>query len=159
MIRFALLSVLLFQGAVVFCQSTATPTASPQVPGKRSEVNRPFDFGNSRSGPTVARPPFKAFNCQDPKDTRNKASTPIDFDHLFDAPCTDLKSHVELFARNENLLSPSPLVVRPPLKREPIPTQWPNAKVERIPTHWPNLKLRPVDGGSFGAVPAAGGAK
>jgi hypothetical protein len=157
--RLVLFAVLLFQSTVVFSQSTATPPGSPQTPGKASMGQWPFDFSNSHPGHTAARPTFKSFDCQGSNTTQNQASAPIDFDHLFNAPCADLKTHVEFFARNENSFSRSPLVVQPRFKFEPIPTQWPNAKTEQIPTQWPNLKLQPIDGGSPGLVPAHGSAK
>ncbi len=157
--RLMLFAVLLLQGTVVFCQSTATPSGSPFVPGNVSMGQWPFDWSKVQSEQTASRPAFKSFDCLGPSTTRNQASAPIDFDHLFSAPCMDLKSHVELFAHNENSLSRSPLVVQPHLKGEPIPTQWPNAKIEKIPTQWPNLKLQPIKGGSAGLVPTHAGAK
>jgi hypothetical protein len=157
--RLMLFAVLLFQSTVVFCQSSATPPGSPQLRGKESIGQWPFDFSNGQLGQTAARPTFKSFGCHGPNTTQDQASAPIDLNHLFNAPCTDLKSQVELFARNENSFSPFPLVVRPHFKSEPIPTQWPNAKFEQIPTQWPNLKLQPIDGRSPSLVPAHSGAK
>jgi hypothetical protein len=159
MCRFALYAVLLFQSTVAVCQFTATQPGSSQVPGKGSTVQWPFDFSKSQSGQTAAKPSFKSLDCPGSKTAQNQATAPIDFDHLFNTSCTDLKSHVEFFARNENPLSRSPLVVQPHSKGEPIPTQWPNAKFEQIPTQWPNLKRQPIDGGSSGLVPAHGSAK
>lgn len=37
-------------------------------------------------------------------------------------------------------------------KGEPIPTQWPHAKLEKIPTQWPHLAMVPIDSGSNGKV-------
>jgi hypothetical protein len=143
----------------------ATPPGNSQAPRKLSAVQWPLDFSNSQPGQTAAKPAFKNFNCRGSDTTPNQASAPIDLDHLFSSTCTDLKSRVEtlarveLFARNENSFSRSPLVVWPRLKGEPIPTQWPNGKVEQIPTEWPNLKLQPIGGGAPGLVPAHGSAK
>jgi hypothetical protein len=161
--RLMLLAVLLFESTVVFCQSSATPHGSPQAPGKAAmgqvAGQWPLGFSNCQPGQTAARPWFKSFDCHGSNSTRNQASAPIDLDRLFNANCTDLKSQVELFARNEDSFSRSPLVVRPHAKGEPIPGQWPNAKIEQIPTQWPNLKLQLIDGGSAGLVPAHGGQK
>jgi hypothetical protein len=151
--RLVLFAVLLFQSSLIFCQSTATPTGSPHVPGKVSMGQWPFGFGNGQPGQTAARPVFKSFDRHRPNASQNQANVPMDLDHLFNASCTDLKSHVELFALNENSLSRPPLVVEPHPKGEPIPTQWPNAKIEQIPTQWPNLKLQPIGGESPGLVP------
>jgi hypothetical protein len=114
----------------------------------------PFGFSNGQPGQTAARPTLKSFDCHGPNTNQNQANVPIDLDHLFNAPCTDAKSRADLFALNENYFSVSPLVVGPHPKGEPIPTQWPNAKIKRIPTQWPNLKLQPIDGGSSSLVPA-----
>jgi hypothetical protein len=163
--RFVLFALLLFPSTVVLCQSMATPPGNSQAPGKPSAAQWPLHFGSSQPGQTAARSAFKNFDCHGPNTTPNQASAPIDLDHLFNATCTDLKSQVEplarveLFARNENSFSRSPFVVRPHLKGEPIPTQWPSVKIEQIPTEWPNLKLQPIDGGFPGLVPAHGSAK
>ena len=157
--RLMLFAVLLFQSTAVFFQSTATPFGSPQVPGKVFILQLPFDFSNGQPGKTVAKPTFKSFDCPDLNATQNQVSVPIDLDHLFNASCTDLKSHVELFARNESPFSRTPLVLRPHPKGGPIPTQWPNAKIEQIPTQWPNLKLQPIGEESPGSVPAHSSAK
>jgi hypothetical protein len=159
--RLVLFALLLFPSTAVLCQSTATSPGNSRAPGKPSAVQWPFDFGSSQPAQTAAKPAFKSFDCHGPKTTPNQASTPIDLDHLFNTPCAHVEplAHVELFARDENSISRSPLGVWPHLKGEPIPTQWPNAKVERIPTEWPNLKLQPIDGGSPGLVPARGSAK
>jgi hypothetical protein len=154
MIRSSLFAVILLQSTAVLGQSMVTPSGSSQVPGKTTAVQWPFDFSNSQTGQTAARPAFKSFDCHGAKTTRDQASAPADFNHLFYAPCTDLKTHADLFAHNEIFALPTPLVVPPHLKGAPIPTQWPNAKVERIPTQWPNLKLQPIDGGSPGLAPA-----
>jgi hypothetical protein len=119
----------------------------------------PFSFSNGQPGQAAARPTFKSFNCYDPNTIQNQAGVPIDLDHLFNAPCTDVKSHVDLFALNEYSFSRSPLLVGPHPKGEPIPTQWPNARIEQIPTKWPNLKLQPIDGESPGLVPIHRSAK
>lgn len=154
-----LFAVLLFQSTIVFCQSTATPPGSPQTAGKGSMEQLPFDFSNSRPGQTAARPTFNRFDCQGSDAAQNQANAPIDFEHLFNAPCSDLKTHVEFLARNGNSFSQSPLVVQPRSDFEPIPTQWPKARSERIPTQWPNLKLQPIDRGSPGLIPAHGSRK
>jgi hypothetical protein len=46
---------------------------------------------------------------------------------------------------NPNLILPQTLAPLGKLKSQPIPTQWPNAKVEQIPTRWPNLRLEQID--------------
>jgi hypothetical protein len=161
--RFVLFALLLCPSTAVLCQSAAAPLGNSQAPGKPSTAQWPLDFSSSQPGQNAARPAFKNFDCRGPNATPNQASAPVDFDHLFDSTCTNLNSraepltHVELFARNENSLPPSPFVVWPHLKGEPIPTQWPAAKVEQIPTEWPNLKLQPI--GSAGLVPADGSTK
>jgi hypothetical protein len=157
--RLVLFAVLLFQSSLIFCQSTAIPARSAQVPGKVSMGQGPFRFSNGQPGQNTARRTFKSFDCHSPNATQNQANVPIDFDHLFNAPYMDLKSRVDLFALNENSSSWSPLVIGPHPRGEPIPTQWPHAKIERIPTQWPNLKLQPVDGISPGVVPVQGSAK
>ncbi len=163
--RFVFVALLLFPGAAVLCQSMATPPGNSQAPDKQSAAQWPLDFSYGQPGQTASRPAFKSHNCQGANTTPNQASAPIDLDHIFSAPCMDLKSHVdplahvELFARNEDSFSRSPLVVRPHPKGEPIPTQWPNSRVEQIPTQWPNLKLQPIDGGSPGLAATQGRAK
>jgi hypothetical protein len=159
--RFALFSLLLFSSTAVLCQSMATPPDNSRVPQKPSAAQWPLDFSSGQPVQPAVKPVLRSFDCNGPNTTPNQAGKPIDLDHLFDATCTDLKSQVEtlkrgveLFARNENSFSRSPLVVRPHPKGEPIPTQFPNAKVERIPTEWPNLKLQLVDGDSPPPVPA-----
>ena len=159
MTRLVLFAVLLSQSSLIFCQSTATPPGSLQGSGKVSMGQWPFSFSNGQPGQTAARRTFKSFDCHGPNTTQTQANVPIDFDHLFNAPCTDLKSHVDLFALNENSSSWSPLVVGPHPKGEPIPTQWPNAKIKQIPTQWANLKLQPIDGGFSGLVPTHRSAK
>ncbi|MFZ0304643.1 MAG: hypothetical protein WAL75_18270 [Terracidiphilus sp.] len=159
MYRFVLLAIVLFESSAVFCQSTASPPVSTQVPGKAIVGQWPFDFGKAQPGQIAAKPTFKSFDCDGLNSARNQASAPIDLDHLFDVPCVDKKPRVELFAHNDNLFSQSPLVVRPHPKGEPIPTQWPNAKVENIPTEWPGLKLQPIEGGSQGLAPIHRSAK
>jgi len=157
--RLILFVVLLFQSTVGLCQSAAIPPGNPQTLGEVSMGRWPFDFSNGQPGQTAARPAFKSFDCHGTNTTQSQVSVPIDLAQLFNASCTDLKSHVELFSRNENPFSQSSFVVQPHLKSEPIPTQWPNAKLEQIPTQWPNLKLQPIDGGSPGLVSAHGSAK
>jgi hypothetical protein len=163
MSRFMLLAVVLFQGALVFCQSTAAPSGSAQLSGKASvgqwAGQWAFSLSNGQPGETAARPAFGNFDCHGPNTTPSQASAPIDFDHLFSAPCADLKTHVEFLARNESSFSRSPLVVQPHVKGAPIPTQWPNAKLEQIPTQWPNLRLQAIDGGSPDPVGAHGSKK
>jgi hypothetical protein len=159
MSRLMLFALVLFQGCVVFCQSTATPPGGPQIPGKVSMGQWAFGLSSGQPGKTAARPTFKIFDCNGPNTTQIQVNVPIDFGHLFDVPCTDLKSRDELVARNESSYSWSPLIVGPHLKGEPIPTQWPNAKVEQIPTQWPNLKLQMIDGGTPGLAPAPGSRK
>lgn len=157
--RLVLFAVLLFQSSLILCQSTATPPGSPQVLSKGSIGQWPFIFGNDRPEQTVGRPTFKSFDCHGLNTSNNQASVPVDLDQLLNAPCSDLKSHVEYFALNENSFSWSPLLVGPHPKGEPIPTQWPNARIEQIPTQWPNLKLQPIDRGSPGLAPAHRSAK
>jgi hypothetical protein len=157
--RLELFSVLLFQSSLVFCQSTATSSASPQVPGKVSMGQWLFGFRNNPLEQSVAKPTFKSFNCASPSTNRNHATAPVDLDHLFNVACPVLKTDVETLALNERYFSRSPLVVGLHPKGEPIPTQWPNAKIVRIPTHWPNLKLQAIDGGSSDSDPARGGVK
>jgi hypothetical protein len=157
--RLMIFAILLFESAVVFSQSTGTTPVSPQAVGNEQMGQWPLEFSHGRPAQIGTGPTFKSFDCHGRNTTQNQASAPIDFDHLFSAPCTDLKPHVELFAHNEIFSSQSPLDVPPQLKGEPIPTQWPNAKLEKIPTRWPNLKLRPIDEGSQGLVPAQGKAK
>lgn len=149
-----LFAVLLFQSTIVFCQSTATPPGSPQTAGKGSMEQLPFDFNDSRPGQNAARPTFKSLDCQESSTTQNQANAPIDFEHLFSAPCADLSTHAEFLARNENSFSRSPLVVQPRSDFVPIPTQWPKARSEQIPTQWPKLKLQPIDRGSPDLIPA-----
>jgi hypothetical protein len=157
--RFVLFALLLSSSAMVLAQSMGTPPGNSQAPGKSSSVQWPLNFSSSQPGQTAARPALKSFNCHAPNTTPNQASPPIDFDHLFNSTCLDLKlqvkpfARVELFARNESSFSRSPFVVWPQLKGEPIPTQWPNGKVEQIPTQWPNLKMQPIDGGAAALVP------
>ncbi len=157
--RLVLFAVLLSQSSLIFCQSTATPPGGPQVPGKVSMGQWPFSLSNAQPGQTAARPAFKGFDCHGTNANQNQANAPADLDHLFDTSCTDVKSHVDFLARNESSFSLSPLVVGPHPHGEPIPTQWPNAKVERIPTQWPDLKLLPIDGISPGVVPVHRSAK
>lgn len=163
--RFVLFALLLVPSTAVLAQSMATPPGNSPAPAKLSASQWPLDFSNSQPGQTAARPAVKSFDCHGPSPTPTRASAPLDVDHLFNATCADLKSQVEplarveLFARNESSFSRSPFVVRPHLKGEPIPKQWPNLKVEQIPTEWPNLKLLPIDGGTPGLVPAHGSAK
>jgi hypothetical protein len=156
--RLVLFTFLLFQSSLIFCQSTATSPASPQVPSKVSMGEWPFGFSNSPLEQGVARPTFKSFDCHG-TNAKNQASVPIDLDHLFNVACPVLKTDVETLALNERYFSRSPLVVGPRSKGEPIPTQWPNAKIEQIPTQWPNLKLQPIDGGSSSLIPAYGSQK
>lgn len=150
--RFMFYATLLLQSTVVLCQSMATPPGSSLDPGKLSTPQWPLAFSNGQTGQTAARPAFKSFDCHGQDTAQNQASATIDLDPLFNAPCTDLKSHVLLFARNENSLSQFSLSVAPHLKAEPIPTQWPNAKLKQIPTRWPNLALLPIDAGSPSSV-------
>lgn len=158
--RLVLFAVLLSQSSLIFCQSTATPPGIPQVPGKVSMGQWPFSFSIGPPGQTAAaRPALKSFNCEGPNTNQNQAGVPIGLDHLFKAPCADVKSHVELLALNANSFSSTPLVAGPQAKGEPIPTQWPSAKMERIPTRWPNLKLQPIDNGPSVLLPARGRAK
>jgi len=158
--RLVLFAALLSQSSLIFCQSTSAPQGVPQVPGNVSMGPWPFSFNVGRPGQTaIDRPAFKSFHCASQNTIQNQASAPIDLDHLFIAPCADVKSHVELFAFNTNSFSSTPLVVGPHAKGEPIPTQWPKAKIERIPTQWPNLKLQPIDKGAAGLVPASGRTK
>lgn len=157
--RLMIFAVLLFQSSVVYCQSAATLPGSPQTPSNVHMGQWPFDFTSGRQGQTAARPIFRGFDFRGSNTTRNPASAPIDFDHLLNAPDTDLKTHFEFLARNENPFSQSPVVVQPHSKFGPIPTQWPNAKTEQIPTQWSNLKLQPIDGGFRGVAPGRGSAK
>ncbi len=157
--RLVLFAVLLSQSSLIFCQLTTTPPESPQVPGKVSMGQWPFSLSNGQPRQTAERPSFKGFDCRGPNTAQNQAGVPADLDRLFNAPCTELKSHADLFALNSDHFSQSPLFVEPPPKGEPIPTQWPNAKIERIPTRWPNLKLQPIGGVSAGLTPANPGAK
>jgi hypothetical protein len=158
MYRLALFTFLLFQSSLIFCQSTATSPASPNVPDKAAMGQWPFGFSNSPLEQSVARPAFKSFDCNGPN-AKNQASVPIDLDHLFNVSCPVLKTDVETFALNERYFSRPPLIVGPHLKGQPIPTQWPNAKIERIPTRWPNLKLQPIDAGTSSSSPAQGSQK
>lgn len=152
--RFALFALLLFPGAAVLCQSTATSPGNSQAPGKLSAVQWPLDFSNGQTRQAAAKPAFERFNCNVRNTAPSQASAPIDLNPLFSAPCMDLNAHaehfthVELFALNENSFSRSPLVVQPHPKGEPIPGQWPNLTFKQIPTEWPNLKLQPIGGGS-----------
>jgi hypothetical protein len=157
--RFVFFAVLLFQGTFVFCQTMVTPPESSKAPGKLSTTQSPFDLSNGQPWQTAAGPAFKSFDCYGSNATQNRAGAPIDLDHLFNATCTDMKSHPALFALNENSFSPPLSVVRPHPKGELIPKQWPNLKFQQIPTQWPNLKLEPIDGGTPGLVPAHGNAK
>ncbi len=163
--RFAFFALLVLQSSAVLCQSTATPPGTPQAPGKPAAAQWPLDFSKVQPGQAAAKPAFRSFDCTGKNSAPNQPSAPIDLDHLFSASCMDLKSHVEpfalveLFARNEDSFSRSPLVVRPHPRGEPIPKQWPNLKFEQIPTEWPNLKLQLIDGGSPSLVPARGSAK
>jgi hypothetical protein len=162
--RLMLLGVLLFQSTVVFGQSTATLLGSPQTQGKVSTGQwqlgqAPFDFGIGQPGQTPTSSLFKSFDCQGSKTAQNQVNAPLDFYHLWNAPCKDSKTDIEFFARNESAMSRSPLVAQPRFKSEPIPTQWPNAKTEQIPTQWSNLKLQPIDGRSSGQVPPHDSAK
>jgi hypothetical protein len=163
--RHVLFGLLLFSSTAALCQSAATAHENSQAPGKPSGTQWPLDFSNGQVGLTAGKPALKSFDCHVLNTTANQPSAPIDLDHLFDTACTGLKwqaeppTHVELFARNEHSLSRFPFGGGSHLKSEPIPTQWPNAKVERIPTEWPNLKLQPIDGGSQGLVPAHSSAK
>jgi hypothetical protein len=144
----------LFQGTAVFGQSPATPLGSGQISGKISMGQLtgqcPFDFSGGLLGQSAAKPSFKSFKCNGLNSTANQADAPIDFGSLFSAPSANLKTDLELFARNESSFSRSPLVVQPHPKGEPIPTQWPKAKAEQIPTLWSNLKLQPIESGSEG---------
>jgi hypothetical protein len=167
--RLMFLAVLLFQSTVIFGQSTATLLGSPQTQSKVStgqlplgrwpSGQPPFDFGFGQPGQTATGPLFKNFDCEGLNTAQNQANAPFDFDHLFNAPCKDSKTHIEFLARNESFFSRSPLVVQPHYNFEPIPTQWPNVKTEQIPTQWPSLKLQPIDGRSSGLVPARDSAK
>jgi hypothetical protein len=153
----------LFQGTLVFGQSPATPLGSAQISGKVSMSQCPFDFSSGQLGRSAARPSSKSLECNGPNSTLNQAGAPIDFDRLFSRRSANLKTDLEFFARNESSFSSSPLAVQRHLKGEPIPTQWPNAKVEQIPTLWPNLRLQPIEdgteGGSRGLVPAPSSGK
>jgi hypothetical protein len=157
--RLVFFAVLLFQGTFVLCQTMATPPESSEASGKLSTTQGSFDLSNGQPWQTAARPAFKSFDCHGSNASQNRAGTPTDLDHLFNASCTDMESHPALFALNENSFSPSLLVVRPHPKGEPIPKQWPNLKFQQIPTQWPNLKLEPIEGGFSGLVPAHGSAK
>jgi hypothetical protein len=157
--RLVLLTVLLFQSSLVFCQSTATAPASTQVPGKVSMGQWPSGFSNSPLEQGMAKPTFKTFDCAGPSSNQNHATASVDLDHLFNVACPVLKTDAETLALNERFFSQSPLVVGPHPRGEPIPTQWPNAKTERIPTQWPNLKLKPIDAGPAGLAPAHGSEK
>jgi hypothetical protein len=153
-----LLQCTLFQCTAVFCQSPATPLGSGQTSGKVSlgqlAGQCPFDFSGGLLGQSAARPSSKSLECNGLNSTLNQAGAPIDFDRLFSRRSANLKTDLEFFARNESSFSSSPLAVQRQFKGEPIPTQWPTAKVEQIPTLWPNLKLQPIEGGSRGLVPA-----
>jgi hypothetical protein len=157
--RLMFLAVLLFQGTVAFGQSAAALLGSPQAHGRVSTGQPPFDFGVGQPGQTLTGPLFKSFDCQRSNTAQNQANAPVDFNHIFNAPCAETKTDIDFLARNENAFAFSPLVVQPHFKSEPIPTQWPKAKSENIPTQWPNLKLQPIDRGSSGLVPARGSAK
>jgi hypothetical protein len=163
MSRLMLFAVVLFQGTLVFCQSTAAPSGSPQLSGKASmgQLGEQWAFGlsNGQPGKTTARPALGSFDCHGLNTTPSQAGAPVDFDHFFSGSCADLKTHVEFLARNESSFSRFPLAVQPHLKGQPIPTQWPNAKSEQIPTQWPNLKLQAINGGSPGLVPDRGSAR
>lgn len=152
--RLVLFAVLFSQSGLILCQSTATPPGSAQVPDKVSMGQWPFGFSNGQPGQTAARPTFKSFDCHGPNTSQHHVNTPADLDPLLSAYCTDLKSQVGPFALNENSFPRPSLFVGPHTKGEPIPTQWPNAKIGQIPTQWPNLKLQPIDGGSSSLIPA-----
>ncbi len=146
--RLMLFVALFCQSSMVFGQSTTAATGNSQMPNELTMVQGPFDFSGSLPGQHAVTPTFRSFSCNAPKTAKAQANAPIDLDNLFNQSCADLKSHVELFARNEGSFWQIPVapVVRPHAKGEPIPAQWPNAKVEQIPTRWLNLKLQPIDG-------------
>jgi len=167
--RLIFFAVLLFQSTVVFGQSAMSLLGSPQTQGKVSMgqsllgqaplVQSPFDFGVGRPGQALAGPFFKSFDCHGSNTAQNQANAPVDFNHLFNAPCAESKTDIDYIARNENAFAFSPLVTQPRFKSQPIPTQWPKAKSEKIPTQWANLKLQPIDGRSSNSVPAHDSAK
>lgn len=167
--RLIFVAILLLQSAAVLGQSSTNLLGSPQPPGKVSTGQSPFgqwqpgqpqfDFGSGHPGQTLTGPISKDFDCQGSSTARNRPNAPVDFGHLSNAPCAELKTQIEYLARNESAFSWSPLVAEPHFKSEPIPTQWPNAKTEQIPTRWPNLKLQPIDGRSAGLVSAHDSAK
>jgi hypothetical protein len=151
-----MLFVALFcQSSMDFGQSTTAATGNSQMPNELTMVQGPFDFSSGLPGQRAVTPTFRSFSCNAPKTAKAQANAPIDLDNLFNQSCADLKSHVDLFARNEVsfLRIPVAPAVRPQAKGEPIPTQWPNARVEQIPTQWQNLKLQPILGLPQSSVP------
>jgi len=155
--RLTLFLVLLFQSTVVFCQSVASLPGSPQVPGNASFGQGPINFSGGQFGQTFSsaksgNTDFRDGLCQN----RNQTSAHVDVKQRFHVSVNP-DSILLMLAQNNSL--PSSFLNGRNFGYEPIPTQWPNAKIEQIPTQWPNLKLQPIDGGSPGLVLVHRGAK
>jgi hypothetical protein len=99
--RLMLFVALFCQSSMVFGQSTTAATGNSQMPNELTMVQGPFDFSSGLPGQRAVTPTFRSFSCNAPKTAKAQANAPIDLDNLFNQSCADLKSHVDLFARNE----------------------------------------------------------
>jgi hypothetical protein len=146
--RLALLTLFLYAGVSVRCQSVAPAPKTPETAGERPQGAQLWT-DCKRSAPDLSISSLALRKGERPDGapaTWHWEAAQVDSKNIFHpSPLNSAVQSRTLVAQNgEPSFYHMPSRQWPNAKSEPIPTQWPLAKFERIPTEWPSLKIMPI---------------
>jgi hypothetical protein len=150
--RFWFFTLLLCAPCAAFCQSANSASATTQHLGEKQKATPSWipcnRFSLNASANCVVPPQANTLGRdfvggwqRDGSQFDSKSVLPWLYPNA-----ESLRSPQQFAQMNPNLIIP-PLALAPRGKSgsQPIPTQWPNAKVKQIPTAWPNLRFEQID--------------
>ena len=135
--RFAFFAALYWFGIIAFSQSPPTvPRTQQALPAPPPSRQLWLGFDTGQLAPISPLGESNKNSCSIPIADQSQPNAQDDINQLLHIPCFNPKTlreiaRMDVPARQNRLL-------------EPIPTQWPDAKMEQIPTTWPKAKMAPM---------------
>jgi hypothetical protein len=134
---FVLFAALHWFGITAFSQSMpVTPAAAQASPNTTPSRQLLFNYNTSQLAPISPAVESSTDSCSGLIAGQNQPRENGYSNQIFHVPCFNPKTlleiaEIDVTARHNRLL-------------EPIPTQWPDAKIEQIPVTWPDLNTVPI---------------